>query len=205
MRSTLKTFMLASAIALAVPSLAQARGLKHTLTQPVASPVKIEVVLSEDMQHRANNLPKKLSDRGGPPLSRHNGFSSNGFYGDRALQGLVESLEDKMTRRFTKKGITVTDDAPVTIRVTIEDAKNNRPTLEQISTQPSLSFQSLAQGGASIHADIISQNGSSLGAMDYSYYETNFFNKGGRFPGVWQDANRSFTYFANKAAKALAN
>ena len=204
MRKALQNLIIASAFALAAPSLAQARGLKHTITQPLSTAVKIEVVLSEDMQHRANNLPAKFSDRRTRSRGLNRGFGSNGFYGEKALQTLVESLEDKMTRRFTKKGISVSDDAPVTLRVTLEDARNNRPTFRQLSAQPSLSFESVAQGGAKMSADLIDQDGTSLGTMTYTYYE-NDFKRGPISAGIWQDANRSFDYFAIRAAKTLAN
>ena len=204
MRKALQNLIIASAFALAAPSLAQARGLKHTITQPLSTAVKIEVVLSEDMQHRANNLPAKFSDRRTGSRGFNSGFSGNGFYGEKALQTLVESLEGKMTRRFTKKGISVSDDAPVTLRVTIEDAKNNRPTGNQLGNQPGLSFKSIAQGGAKMSADLIDQDGTSLGTMTYTYYE-NDFNRGPISVGIWQDAKRSFDRFASRAAKTLTN
>jgi len=204
MRTIIQTIMLASAIVLAAPNLAQARGLKHTITEPLSTAVKIEVVLSEDMQHRANNLPAKFSDRATGSRGFNRGFSSNGLYGEKALQTLVESLEGKMTRRFTKKGISVSDDAPVTLRVTLEDARNNRPTFRQLSAQPGLSFSSIAQGGAKMSADLVDQDGTSLGTMTYTYYE-NDFNSGLISTGVWQDAHRSFERFARRAAKTLTN
>ena len=204
MRKALQNLIIASAFALAAPSLAQARGLKHTITQPLSTAVKIEVVLSEEMQHRANNLPTNFAIRKSSTRSRNSGFSGNGFYGEDALQTLVESLEGKITRRFTKKGISVSDDAPVTLRVTLEDARNNRPTFRQLSAQPSLSFESVAQGGAKMSADLIDQNGASLGTMTYTYYE-NDFNRGPISAGIWQDAHRSFDRFARRAAKILTN
>lgn len=205
MRSKFKTLFIASVLSLSLPSFAQARAFKHNISAPLSSPVKIEVVLSEDMQHRANNLPKKLSSRNSA-ISRGTraGFGNNGYYGEKSLNQLATTLEKKMTKKFTKKGIVISDDAPVTMRVTIEDAKNNRPTFQQLSFQPSLSFQSFSLGGATLSADLIGQDGASLGTMNYRYYEHDlFFSQ--RFSGIWQDARRSFDRFANHAVKRLKN
>jgi len=206
MRSAVKTFMLASTIALALPSLANARGFKHDNISPLSTPVNIEVVLSEEMQHRANNLPTRLRDRNsGSSRSVNAGFGNNGYYGEKSLNRLAESLEKKMTKRFEKKGISVSEDAPVTMRVIIEEAKNNRPTFRQLSQQPGLSFQSFGLGGASLSADLIDKDGASLGTMSYSYYETDFRQAINRFGPIWTDANRGFSRFANHAAKKLSN
>lgn len=205
MRSTFKTFVLAGAIALALPSLANARGFKNTVAAPLTTAVKIEVVLSEEMQHRANNLPTKLSDRNATSTRGLNrSFSSNGFYGERDLEILTKSLEKKMTRKFAKKGITVSDDAPVTLRVTLEAAKNNRPTPAQLRKDINLSFQSFGIGGAEMSADLIGADGNSLGTMSYDYYESDI-RQNQQFASTWYDANRSFSRFANRAAKTLAN
>ncbi len=206
MRSTVKTFILAGIITLAIPSLANARGFENTLTEPLTTPVKIEVVLSEEMQHRANNLPTKLRDRNiGSTRGLRKGFSGNGHYGEKDLKVIVGSLEKKMVQKFTKKGIPISDDAPVTMRITIEEAKNNRPTFNQLSVEPSLSFQSFGLGGASMSADFITDTGELLGTMSYSYYETNLFNRNTSLGPIWYDADRSFRFFASKSAKALAN
>lgn len=205
MRPTFQTLAMAAVITLAVPSLTHARAFEHNIAAPLSSSVKIEVVLSEDMRHRANNLPKKLSDRNSvASRGLRAGFSNNGYYGDKSLEQLVVSLEKKMTKRFTKKGIEISDDAPVIMRVTIEDAKNNRPTFEQLGVQPNLSFRSFSLGGAKLSANLIGADGASLGTMAYKYYESDLqFNQ--QFSGIWHDANRSFSLFANHAAKHLKN
>jgi len=98
----------------------------------------------------------------------------------------------------------VSDDAPVTLRVTIENAKNNRPTFEQLSQDINLSFQSFGVGGAEMSAELVDQDGNSLGTMSYTYYETDI-RQNQQFASIWFDANRSFSRFANRAAKTLAN
>jgi len=205
MRPMFKAIFIASVLSLAVPTLTHARAFEHTIAAPLSSPVKIEVVLSEDMQHRANNLAKKISDRNfGASRGARAGFGNNGYYGEKDLERLTELLEKRMVKKFAKKGIILSDDAPVTMRITIEDAKNNRPTFKQLSVQPSLSFNSFGTGGAELSADLIGQDGTSLGTMHYRYFEQDLrFNQ--QFSGIWQDANRSFARFANHAAKHLSN
>jgi len=154
------------------------------------------------MAHRANNLPEKLSDRGNARSLRA-GFAGNGFYGDRDIERLTERLESKLEKKFAKKGIEVSDTASTVLRITIEDAKPNRPTFNQLSKQPGLSFQSFANGGAELEAELIAAGGQSLGTMSYRYYENDIrYAQNG---GTWHDAHRAFSSFASKAAKTLAN
>lgn len=201
MRSIFASSLIALSFAIAAPAIAKV-GFDTTVTTPLTSAVKIEVILSEDMAHRANNLPEKLSDRSGARGLR-SGFSGNGFYGDRDLERLTKRLESKLEHKLTKKGIEVSDDASTVLRITIEDAKPNRPTYNQLSVQPGLSFQSIGNGGAELEAELIAAGGESLGTMSYRYYETDI--RDARFGGTWGDAHRAFGRFASKAAKTLSN
>ncbi len=207
MQSIFKTLIIASTIALALPSFAHAdaRVFTNTITAPLTTPVKIEIVLSKEMQHRANNLPTKLIDRNrSSSRGLNNAFSSNGYYGEKALDQLVSALEKTMTQKFTKKGIVISDDAPATMRITIERAKNNRPTPTQLRKDINLSFQSFGIGGAELSAELIDQDGNSLGKIHHEYYETDI-RQNQQVASIWFDAKRSFNRFANKAAKILAN
>lgn len=202
MRSILASSFLALSFTFAAPALAKSFGFDTTVSEPITSAVKIEIIVSEDMAHRANNLPKKLSDRGHARGLR-SGFSGNGFYGDRDIQRLTERLESRIEKKFTKKGIQVSDTASTILRITIEDAKPNRPTFNQLRKEPSLSFQSFGNGGAELQAELIAAGGRSLGSMSYRFYETDI--RDARFGGTWSDAHRAFGRFASKAAKTLSN
>ncbi|WP_051279166.1 DUF3313 family protein [Hellea balneolensis] len=202
MRSLLASSLLALSFSIAAPALAKSRGFDTTVTSPLNSSVKIEVVVSEDMAHRANNLPEKLSDRSGARGLR-SGFAGNGFYGDKDIERLTERLQSKLERKFEKKGIEISQTAPTVLRITIEDAKPNRPTFNQLSVEPSLSFQSFGNGGAELQAELIASGGQSLGTMSYKFYETDI--RDAKFGGTWGDAHRAFSRFASKAAKTLAN
>lgn len=202
MRSILTSSLLALSFAIAAPALAKTRGYDTTVSAPLTSSVKIEVVFSEDMAHRANNLPEKLSDRSGA-RSLRSGFSGNGYYGDRDLERLTQRLQSNLEKKFGKKGIEVSDTAPTVLRITIEDAKPNRPTFTQLSKEPGLSYQSFGNGGAELQAELIAAGGQSLGTMSYTFYENDI--RDARYGGTWSDAHRAFGRFASKAAKTLAN
>ena len=202
MRTVLASSLLALSLTLAAPAIATSYGFDTTVTAPLTSAVKIEVVVSEDMAHRANNLPEKLSDRSSARGLR-SGFAGNGFYGDRDIERLTERLESKLEQKFAKKGILISDTASTILRITIEDAKPNRPTFNQLSVQPGLSFNSFGNGGAELEAELIAAGGQSLGTMSYRYYENDI--RYAKFGGIWNDAHRAFGRFASKAAKTLSN
>jgi hypothetical protein len=195
------SFVLASSLALATPALAGGIGYDSTISSPLTTAVKLDVRLSEDMQHRANNLPEKLSDRGSSNRIR-GGFGNNGFYGERDLNRLNEKLSKRLTQGLSKKGIEVSDDAPVTLVVTLEDAKPNRPTFKQLSRDPGLSFQSFSLGGAELTGELVDAQGNVLGTMDYRWYESDI--RDAAFGGTWTDAGIAIRRFANHAVKDLA-
>ena len=193
---------LALATVLSLPALAQARGFDSDLASTITGPIKVEVLVSDDLAHRAENLPEKLSDRGSS-RRLNAAFANNGKYGQKAIDHLVEEMTEELAEDFDKYGIATSDDAPTLLRVTLEMAKPNRPTFNQLSEDASLSFQSFSIGGAEITAEVIGASGENLGTMEYDYYST--LNENGFHPvGIWQDADRSISRFSKKATKKLA-
>ena len=165
------TFISAAAL-LATPAFAQARGFDSDFSRAVSGPFKLEVVASEDLAHRANNLPKKLSDRGSSRTRSNSGFSNNGHYGDRAIEYLLEEMEEDIERNFVKRGVSLSETAPTLLRVTINEVKPNRPTFNQLSVEPSLSFNSFGIGGADVTAEIVSSGGNVIGTANYDYFSS---------------------------------
>lgn len=203
MKSSFKIglFSLAATGLMALSAPAFANGYESTLTTAVTTPVKVDIQLSEDLAYRANNLPKKLADRGG--VARLNsGFSNNGYYGDKALNDLKKRLERRLNERFERSGITVSETAPVTLKVVIENAKPNRPTFNQLSKEPSLSYQSFGLGGAKISSQLIDASGKSLGEANYAWFEN--FIQDAQFGGTWSDADLAFRRYAKKISKDLS-
>ncbi len=170
-----------------------------TISAP-ASTVKINVVIGENLAYRAENLSKDLSDRT-QRSSISNGFSGNGFFGQRDLDQLASRLERKMAQRLAKNGIAISDDAADVLTLTITDAKPSRPTFKQLSKSPSLSFSSFALGGASFEGTM-TKEGQEAGVLSYAWYENDIRNPGAG-ASTWFDANQAIDRFARKTAKSL--
>jgi len=111
-------------------------------------------------------------------------------------------LTEKVSSKLEKNGFTVSDEATTTLIVTLDDVKPNRPTFEQLSRQPSLSFQSFAVGGAEIKSELVDSSGNSLGTADYRWFENDI--RFANFGGTWQDANRAIGRYASRISKDLA-
>lgn len=187
---------------LSAPATAGSSGYSSTISSTLSTPVKLDIRLSESLAYRAENLPKKLSDRGsGSRLN--NGFGNNGYYGEKDLNQLKDKLADRLADRFDKSGIVINEDAALTLVVTIEDARPNRPTFRQLSKDPSLSYESFGLGGAELKSELIDTNGNSLGTAEYRWYETNI--RDAKYGGTWSDANRAFRSFSKKMAKNLVS
>ncbi len=193
--------LIAAAALMAAPVVSQARGFDFDFTQGISGPMKLEIVVSDDLAYRANNLPKKMSDR---PVRRLNAsFGNNGRYGEKEITYLIKDMNEELTHDFAKRGITLSDTASTTLRVTIEDVKPNRPTFKQLSTDSSISFQSFGIGGAEVSAEITSASGEIIGQVDYDYYS----NLGDTpFPpvGTWEDTQRAFSRFSRSLSKKIA-
>jgi len=178
------------------------RGYTTTLTSIPTSAIKLDVSLSEDLAFRANNLPD-----GRTTCSRsrgiNNGFACEGYLGERDLEQLNNKLEKFTHAALTKRGITVSEDARAVLKLTLVDVKNNRPTFTQLSQQPGLSFQSLALGGAEIEGELFDNDGTSLGTVSYSYYDT-FFDELTRSSITWTDATQALQRFSKRVAKDMA-
>lgn len=201
-RNLIASSFLALSLAAAAPVLAKSRGFETTINAPISSAVKVEVVIGDELAHRAENLPTKLRDRSNS-RRLNAGFANNGYYGEKDVARLAERLQSKLEKRLVKKGITVSENAPAVLRVTLTDAKPNRPTFTQLSKEPSLSSRSFALGGAEMEAELIAAGGTSLGTMSYRYFEDDI-----RFAsqaGIWVDAHRAMDRFANRASKTLSH
>ena len=195
--------LISTAAILTTPAFAQARGFDADFSQAVTGPFKLEVIVSDDLAHRANNLPKKLSDRG--TSSRLNSaYASNGKYGDRAIEDLLEEMHEEITGDFAKRGLVLSESAPTLLRITIVKAKPNRPTFNQLGEDPSLSFKSYGIGGAEVSAEFITAGGDVVGTAEYDYYSSFGDRPHLSASGVWTDADRAMSRFSKKLSKKLA-
>ena len=204
MRALSTTLILGTSLLLS-SSLANAgsRGFKSAIKSVPNSSIRLDVALSEDLASRANAFPHGGSTCSITRSNRSNGFACDGHLGQRDLDGLVKKIEKQTARSLAKKDITVTDDAGLTLKLTLVDAKNNRPTQSQIGQQVTLSFQSIRLGGAEFEGELFAADGTSLGKMSYSYYE-DFLDDFSSGNGTWTDANRAIQLFSKKIAKDFA-
>jgi len=118
-------------------------------------------------------------------------------YGEREGEFLTKRIIEDLERALDKKGVDV-----ARIDVTILDAKPNRPTFEQLSARPGLSFQSISIGGMSLEATAFDEEGNKLASKEYSWYENNLRDVIGS--STWSDARRTSRRFANRFAETLS-
>jgi hypothetical protein len=118
--------------------------------------------------------------------------------GAREARILTESLTQKVSAIFTSRGITAER-----VVVTIEDAKPNRPTMEQVANKPGLdSMRSISIGGAHVKGVAYDASGREIGALDYDWYETDLRNTVAST--TWTDARTAFDRFSRKFADKLS-
>ena len=117
--------------------------------------------------------------------------------GVREARVLSDALTQKLTRVFTEQGVQAER-----IVVTIEDARPNRPTMEQVSQKPGLdSMRSISLGGAKLSGIAYNAAGQEIGRFDYRWYETDLSNVVAAT--TWSDARSTFDKFARRFADKL--
>jgi hypothetical protein len=118
--------------------------------------------------------------------------------GVRETPVLTEILTSKIEKAFAAKGVKADR-----VVVTIEDAKPNRPTWEQVSNKPGLDpMRSISIGGARVTGIAYDASGKEIGTIDYNWYETDLNNV--IAATTWSDARTSFDRFANRFAAKLS-
>lgn len=117
--------------------------------------------------------------------------------GVREADALTGALTRKIEAIFAAKGVTADR-----VVVTIEDAKPNRPTLEQMSNKPGLDpMRSISLGGAHITGVALDASGKELARLDYDWYERDLANTIGST--TWTDARTAFDRFSRRLADKL--
>lgn len=164
------------------------------------SSVIVKVYLSKDMIFRADNVHKNIRARVGSRGSS-GGFSEDGNYGMSELENLVEDLEKELSKKFRKEDWVIAknlESSPnYVLQVLILDARNNRPTPEQLSHS---AFDGEKEGGAILVAKIINpENITEFRAYNYEYFDR------GRSPMIWGGAKKAFSQFSKKLVKKLSS
>ncbi|MCP2669317.1 hypothetical protein NHF40_00050 [Maricaulaceae bacterium EIL42A08] len=123
-------------------------------------------------------------------------------YGERDIDRLVRNLTESVTERLERDGHDLSGGSEgLQVALTLENAWPNRPTHAQMSDDPSLSYQSVSLGGASVSAVITDADGNRLAELSYSWRTHTVADSVGR--GTWTDARRTFDRFASQLADEL--
>lgn len=119
-------------------------------------------------------------------------------FGAREAKTLTESLTKKITTAFAGHGVNAER-----VVVTIEDAKPNRPTFQQVSDKPGLDpMNSISIGGARVSGIAYDASGKEIGRLEHKWYETDLANTFAA--STWTDARTSFDRFARRFADQLS-
>jgi hypothetical protein len=144
-------------------------------TAPTASALTVETKMSPAFQ-------EKLEDD----------------YGVREADVLTKALATKIENQFARQGVKAER-----VVVTIEDAKPNRPTFQQVSDKPGLDpIRSISIGGAHLVGIAYDASGAEIGKLDYDWYETDLSNV--IAATTWSDARWTFDRFARRFADKLS-
>jgi hypothetical protein len=121
-------------------------------------------------------------------------------YGAREADYLKTDVLNRLGRELQAQGFTLNEAGPLRIAVTIEAAKPNRPTFEQLRAKPGLDYaRSFGVGGASLSATI-SRPGQADQAVRYRWFETDI--EFAPYRSTWSDAQRAVRRFSAEVAKA---
>ncbi|HEV7694485.1 MAG TPA: hypothetical protein VGO52_26855 [Hyphomonadaceae bacterium] len=119
-------------------------------------------------------------------------------YGAREAAVLTDTLVRKVEQAFAKQGVKADR-----VVVTIEDAKPNRPTMQQVMDKPGLdAIRSISLGGAELTGIAYDASGAEIGKFNYDWYENDLSNVVGS--GTWSDARWTFDRFATRFADKLS-
>lgn len=123
--------------------------------------------------------------------------------GAREGEYLRDSIVRAVSAELAERGASVSDDAPLTIEISIIDAAPNRPTFQQLSDQPSLdAMRSISIGGAELHAVLRGPSGV-LEEVNVRRYNHSLADLNGA-ASTWTEARNAIRVFANRVADAYS-
>ena len=112
-------------------------------------------------------------------------------YGRTEYPELTQDLVSATASAAARGGFTRLD-------LVIEYARPNHPTINQLGLDASLSFRSVAIGGATITGEAFRADGSSA-PLKFSWYETDLRQEYGAT--TWTDAERAFQFLGGELAR----
>ena len=115
-------------------------------------------------------------------------------YGARDVDRLAEDLRVSVLKEAANSP--ALDGARIAL--VLEDVLPNRPTMQQMSDKPGLSYESFGIGGASISGTVTTADGASR-PVRYRWYESDI--RWAWPAGTWRDAEQTFDRFARSLAR----
>lgn len=123
--------------------------------------------------------------------------------GAREADYLRDEVTEATTEAMARRGESVSANAPLTLEVTILDAKPNRPTFHQLSTTPGLDMAlSRSLGGANLRGVLRTSDGRVVREITHRRY--NYSLDEVEAYTTWTEASRAIRRFADKVADAAA-
>jgi hypothetical protein len=116
-------------------------------------------------------------------------------YGQRELDWLAQDLQRTVERQIARTGGVASN---AQIELVITDARPNRPTMQQMTNTPGLSFQSFSIGGATIDGVLTTADGSTQ-TVHYRWYENDI--RDAQTAWTWSDAHDVFDRVARRNAQ----
>jgi hypothetical protein len=133
---------------------------------------RVEVTIGPDLAAKADNL------------------------GAREFDYLTRDLKRAVERRLDKSGGLTGSGGE--LRLVIDDAVPNRPTMQQLSSKPGLSMESFGNGGARISGEYIAADGART-PVQYRWYENDIWRA--PYRSTWADASFAFDGLARRIEK----
>jgi hypothetical protein len=115
-------------------------------------------------------------------------------YGARDVDRLAEDLRQSVLKEAARSP--ALDGAR--IELVLEDVMPNRPTMQQMSDKPGLSYESFSIGGAAITGRVTLADGASR-PVSYHWYESDI--RWAWSASTWRDAEQTFDRFARSLAR----
>ena len=116
-------------------------------------------------------------------------------YGVRDINDLADSLRKSVQTELNRSG--AYDGGK--IELTLVDAVPNRPTFQQMSDKPGLSFLSFGIGGARIEGQATAADGT-VTPLAYKWYESDI--RWAAYNATWTDAQTTISRFAHSLSRS---
>jgi hypothetical protein len=130
-------------------------------------------------------------------------------YGQREADYLKTEILDRLGKEFAQEGLTLatgtlaTGPADFVLSVSLDAAKPNRPTFQQLLDTPGLDYgRSFGIGGAAISARLERGDGALVREIARRWYDSDI--EFADTKSTWHDAQRVIRQFADEAARAAA-